>query len=300
MLALLGGIVVGLSIVASDNRPVVMPFDPMDRMTESSTSFLAVNVHIGHYAPDIEIPIAVGSRHNRENVGVIDKVIKHCIECNVLLRAENIRVTDGAQRYRESKVVEFALLKDRGPSPVSHVVCGCLPFVYKDGPDLEPYTLFALLEHSAADHDGEVSAELLTRGALRDLVGLQGRPYGHPGGFYRLVSEQQSVDEGRSSNKGEGQLRPCRYYLIFGGCGASLGSYSGSLLGLQIVGLLLVGFLFAILGVLGLFWSLNDRYRDRKAVGFALAAACLPACLFFYAWGLYGHPGAIIGLGMGR
>ena len=153
MLALLGGIVVGLSIVASDNRPVVMPFDPMDRMTESSTSFLAVNVHIGHYAPDIEIPIAV---------------------------------------------------------------------------------------------------------------------------------------------------RPCRYYLIFGGCGASLGSYSGSLLGLQIVGLMLVGFLFAILGVLGLFWSLNDRYRDRKAVGFALAAACLPACLFFYAWGLYGHPGAIIGLGMGR
>lgn len=112
----------------------------------------------------------------------------------------------------------------------------------------------------------------------------------------RTAGKQEGPDKGSRSKYRKYQLRPCRYYLPFGGCRASLGGLGGQFLGIQILGLMLVGLLFAIPGVLGLFWVFDDPNRERKRLGVALAVCCLPATVFFYGWGLFGHPLGALGL----
>lgn len=108
--------------------------------------------------------------------------------------------------------------------------------------------------------------------------------------------QQQGVDKSYSSDQRKNNLRPCGYYLPLSGVSPSLRAIGGVTLGLQIIGIMLVGFLIAIPGTLGLYWVFDDPNRNRKLLGAGLASVCLPITGFLYGWGLTGHPLGLFGL----
>ena len=120
--------------------------------------------------------------------------------------------------------------------------------------------------------------------------------YGIFSGFGRPTVQSKRVKESDSSEGGNGNLNPCRYYLPFSGCSASLGSIGSLTLGFQIIGLMLVGFLFAIPSVLGVLWAFNNDHRKRRALWLSLSAICTPAWLFLYCWAFWGNPMGVLGL----
>lgn len=89
------------------------------------------------------------------------------------------------------------------------------------------------------------------------------------------------------------QTTPCSYYLPFSGCGSDLPGNGDALLGVQIIGLVLIGFCFALLGSFGVFWILDNTNRKRRLTGVAIAIGCIPMVVFFYTWGAIGYPMAL-------
>lgn len=75
-----------------------------------------------------------------------------------------------------------------------------------------------------------------------------------------------------------------------------LSGVRGPYLGIQILGIMLVGFGFACGVVRGLIWALDDPNRNRRRFGWLMAALCAPLCLTFYGWAWLGHPLAVWGL----
>ncbi len=116
---------------------------------------------------------------------------------------------------------------------------------------------------------------------------------GYPKGFPREIQRvnQKAGAEGRNT-----YLPPCGAYLPFSGFSAFPSGISSFALGSQIVGLMLLGFLFAIPGSLGLYWVFDDPNRNRKFVGGTLAVLFFTCTVFFYGWAISAHPFATWGL----
>lgn len=105
-----------------------------------------------------------------------------------------------------------------------------------------------------------------------------------------LSREPQRIKEGKGADYRDAGLNPCRYYLPFSGCSARLSSISSLTLGGQIVGLMLLGFAFAIPSCLGVFRAFDDSNREGLSRSLALSAVCTPVWLFLYCWAFWGHP----------
>ena len=125
------------------------------------------------------------------------------------------------------------------------------------------------------------------RGNFVGPLGGKGCPLGNlyafEGSLSRLASfpegphEQASADE-RKDGSGQG----CRY-LFFGGI-------RGPYLGVQILGVMLIGFGFTRLGVFGLISGLDNPNRNRRKLGWCLVGVCAPLALIFCRWAGSGHP----------
>src|SRR5262249_3103378 len=93
-------------------------------------------------------------------------------------------------------------------------------------------------------------------------------------------------------------LSPCRIYLPLTGCSSSLGSVSSADLGIQIGGVVLVGFLFALVGVLGVvrvFDNLDGKRQKTSAI--IISGTCFAVTLFLHGWAFSGHPFGVLGQG---
>ncbi len=108
--------------------------------------------------------------------------------------------------------------------------------------------------------------------------------------------EPEHHGAGDGDNRADGGYAdsdPCRYFLPFSGCGTTIGGFGSFALGGQIVGLMGVGFLFALAGVLCLFWAFYNPYRKRRN-GARLAAIFGPVLCagtgYWYAWAGFAHP----------
>jgi hypothetical protein len=83
---------------------------------------------------------------------------------------------------------------------------------------------------------------------------------------------------------------PSRKYLFFGGI-------SSPFLGLQIFGVMLIGFGFACLSMLGITRALDDPDRQRRIFGWVWLCVGCAGGLFFYGWAWGGNPLLVWGLG---
>ncbi|GEM_PF-6640598 len=122
-----------------------------------------------------------------------------------------------------------------------------------------------------------------------DPIGLR-RVLGH------LPGQPQSVKQSYTTNDGESKLPPCNYYLPLTGRGTPFASGSGALLGVQVVSLVLVGAGFSFFSAIGFAWVFNQPDRNRKLAGVGLSLGCLIMTLFFYGWGFFGNPWAVLGM----
>ena len=116
------------------------------------------------------------------------------------------------------------------------------------------------------------------------------------GQLHRSASQPERVEQGSCAHEGEGCLKPSGVALGLGRISCSLCGGRRPLLGYEIVGLTLLGALFALPGTLGLCWVFDDPRRHRRLAGWLLAAICLPLTLTLYGWARLGAPGAIWGL----
>ncbi|TPE50822.1 YifB family Mg chelatase-like AAA ATPase [Amaricoccus solimangrovi] len=178
--------------------------------------------------------------------------------------------------------VEILNASANGPllAAKSDVEGGALPRVVKYDARLDPVQMLEngrfVGRNDLAVRNSEVGSDL----SLADFSGNADRPA-------RLAKRP---DQQPGPESGDPELEPCRYHLPISGCSATLSSVSSLLLGLQIIGLMLVGFGFAVPSVLGIFRAFDDDYRDRRSRYLALSAICAPAWLFLYGWAFYGRP----------
>ena len=82
----------------------------------------------------------------------------------------------------------------------------------------------------------------------------------------------------------------CRYYLPISGCSGYTSHIDGLALGGQIIGLVLVGFGFALLFGRCVFVALEEAPKARRWIWYSGAIASAATALFFYQWALFGHP----------
>lgn len=121
----------------------------------------------------------------------------------------------------------------------------------------------------------------------RAIVGL----VGGAGERISLARQIESPEDQEGAAKREGGVRPARPPLRFGSGG-------GPILGIQILGIMCVGFGFAVLSVKGLSGIFDDPDRDwlRRVRYWAYLAVGALGGLTFYGWAWLGHPLAIWGL----
>jgi hypothetical protein len=94
----------------------------------------------------------------------------------------------------------------------------------------------------------------------------------------------------KRTEKRENGPEPSRKYLFFGGI-------SSPFLGLQIFGIVLVGFGFACLGVFGIALALDDPDRKRRILGWICLCIGGAGGLFLYGWAWGGNPWLVWGPG---
>jgi len=125
---------------------------------------------------------------------------------------------------------------------------------------------------------------------------LAGELVGVSSNFEGSVGLTQSTKNKENANKAEHRLRPCGLLLPLSSDGTAFGGHGSTLLGVQIIGLTLVGFGFAFLGAEGICRVFDYPEWNRKLSGWVLAVICLPAAFFFVGWATTGHPLAFWGL----
>ncbi len=106
----------------------------------------------------------------------------------------------------------------------------------------------------------------------------------------------KGVKQAHGASSGDADLPPSGGPLGFSRVHRALCGDGRPLLGYEIVGLTLLGALFALFGALGLYWVFDDPNRDRKPAGLLLGAVCLPLTLTLYGWARLGFPGSVWGL----
>jgi hypothetical protein len=116
--------------------------------------------------------------------------------------------------------------------------------------------------------------------------GVPRRGSGCDGSICSSPVEVQADKETYSAKSGQGSLPPCRYYLPFSGCSATVTGIGGLLLGGQIFGIMLVALGFSGLAALGLIRGLD--YDDRK--GWPIAAISGLCAFYFFYWSATGWP----------
>jgi hypothetical protein len=135
----------------------------------------------------------------------------------------------------------------------------------------------------------QVSPELAFSGISGDFDGFFCGESRLDSSSRRLTSFAQRPDQEDGREGGNDNGSPSGRYLFLGGI-------RGPYLGVQIAGVMLVGFGFACGVVFGLIRAFDDPDRDRRRLGWAVASLCVPPCLTFYGWGWLGHPLAFCGL----
>lgn len=108
-----------------------------------------------------------------------------------------------------------------------------------------------------------------------------------------FAREPKRVQNGQRAEGSDDSLPFCKTGLISRLLGTDGSRFGRLLLRYEVIVVVLIGFLFAFLGVLGITWILDNPNRNRKITGALLALGCLAYTLTFYGWGSLGHPLAI-------
>ena len=110
-----------------------------------------------------------------------------------------------------------------------------------------------------------------------------GNDYAFDGRLRRLAGFAERPDDQQRSSERQTGRTPTQKYLFFGGIRSPY-------LGIQVLGIMLVGFGFACLSVFGLVNALDNPNRNRRCIGWLIAGLCLPTGLTFYGWAFVGSP----------
>jgi len=137
--------------------------------------------------------------------------------------------------------------------------------------------------------NGDIGTELL----LGNGSGDSKRPFSSPVGH---VTKTKSGKEPQRPYSGKSDLPPREIFLPFSGVSATRSGISRPSLFYEVIGLTLVGVVFAALGALGVLRIVNNPNWQGKLLGAVLLCGGLFGTALFYGWAAFLHPLYLFGL----